>query len=178
MKSTKLHKIIDETTITLNESRAEVINKLRQQQGRCTNDAPFGYGAPLFFICSQKGEFCVSDQYANRGRHIRFFVKGEVTEENGQTAVKIYSVYEKYNLFMFYCLIVCSIFYTVFAVSVYFKDSRFALIGLILGVVFYMLTIRCYKNRNLEEHKSRDINYDVMKNEVITRVEAIKNWDK
>ncbi len=175
MKSTKAKEILEETSLTLKESRADVISKLMQMQGCCRNED--SQKETLFFSCYKDGTFYVNTNYRRR-ENKTYYIQGEVVEENGKTIIKIYSVHEKTNVvfrfitlaFILLCIIGIILLY--FYADILLAKELFASIATFAVVLIIFL----YKGKN--EVKNKNVDFDIMKQEVINRVEAVKNWDK
>lgn len=177
MKSSKFKQILDETSITLNESRNVVINRLMQQNGICRNEDT--YGSYLWFGCNKKGVFRVNSPGKHHdGRGSRTYcVEGEVIEENGKTIVKIYSVYNKTLRIFTYISAIISVMYAMFLILIMYFNTGFStmLVATILPLVFvYYISF----SKFCKDEKNKNADFEIMKREAINRVEAIKLWDK
>ncbi len=178
MKSTIFKKIIDETTIEVNESFDVTVARLRQQQGMCRETDSLGID--LEFQCDKKGKLCIC--HFSRHRKKREFnriycVSGEVVTENNKTKVKIYTIHNKYYLamsvifaiieFVLVLLYILSISFSIYEPSK--KDILIAILG-IFAVVYPL-------HRDSIERRNKDIDLEIMKNEIVKRVTAIDKWD-
>ncbi len=178
MKRSKYKQILDETSITLKESRNVVIDRLIQQNGSCrSNDT---YGGYLCFRCDKNGRFRVDDSGNSRysDRYRTHYVEGEVLEENGKTVVKIYSVHSKMLKIVRYVTTIIAAIYCICAfILMSYLDSGIStkLVVAVLPVAFVYFIVFSRMNK---ESKNKSVDFEIMKQEVINRVEAVKLWDK
>lgn len=167
--------VLEETTIEVGIGFSETVDRLCQQNGLCRETDK--YGENLYFRCDEKGRISVndiSDKVTSRSRF--YYVLGEVTEQDGKTAVKICSVYDKsgkYNRLVlsgFY--IFAGVAYTavMLAVKSLTKTDLLAVIGLSL-----LAAVNIFSGRRERQSKNED--FETMKNEIVKRVRAAEKWD-
>ncbi len=102
---------------------------------------------------------------------------GKVLTENNKTVVKIYSVYSKFALsnrifsivFEAIFIVFCFIMLFLSGNSINIKDI---LIVIAIGLIFAVFDFAVFK-----EVKNKETDLEIMRNEIIKRVEAIKRWD-
>jgi len=160
------------------ESVKETILKLSQQNGACRETDT--NREPIEFFCTKKGYIWVDEPSSSRSRGTDriYSVRAQVEEENGKTVVNIYSVYDKtekplrYFAIAIYVLIIlgyiASVF--VFGLPLTFKT---VLTMVLAGFFIFWLAFSTSKEKG---SKTKDI--DIMVNEIVKRVEAIKRWDE
>ncbi len=177
MKSTFLTEIIDEVTIEVDGSYSETINKLRLQTGVCyVTDSN---NTELLFKCSKKGEMSIENNVGKKnllnGR--AYYVIGKVLVENDKTIVKVYSIYSRFDLlsrfFAVAVYLITSLLYFIIKLKsgnpISDKNIFFALaLGAFIAVISLSSTKEIHNNTS---------DLEIMKNEIIKRVEAIKRWE-
>ncbi len=167
-------KILEETTIESSVGVAETIEKLRQQQGPCSDEDSLGYRK--WFYCSKKGAIRFTNGSGDYGNDL-YFVEGRVLEQDGKTLVKIYSLKSRMEFFdRWFTIILGIIFIIAIAIIAIITKQIFTKETLILLAVYaFSAFFTAYNMRHRKKNKDFDIK--VMKNEIIERVEAIKRWD-
>lgn len=177
MKSTYFTKIIDETTIEVDDSRQGTIDKLRQQNGVCYSTD--GNQTELRFNCSKRGKISIDNNLSGRSIDgCRFYyVVGEVLSEKNKTVVKIYSIYRKdewiFRILAILIYLVTIMLYFLIKLKSGSTISAADIFGvLLLGVI---MTIFVFSSTKELEHRDTDL--ALMRDEVVKRVEAIKRWD-
>ncbi|HIZ17407.1 MAG TPA: hypothetical protein H9675_07590 [Firmicutes bacterium] len=186
MKS--IDKIIDELTMEVDESYQETINKLRQQNGKCA--VTDSNQRNLMFYCTKKGKMGIieTDYFGHRRFYIdhlwlselrsrTYYVTGKVLTENGKTVVKIYSFYSRAFLSNRIFGILLNVVFIVFLFAILFLSGnpitvKDILIIIALGLIFSVFDFAIFK-----ELKNKETDLEIMKNEIIKRVNAIKRWD-
>ncbi len=177
MKSTIFAKIIDETTIEVQESFDVTVERLMQQQGICR--VTDSYGRDLEFLCNKKGRVRVCHYSLRRERreYNRIYcVVGQVITEDNKTKVKIYSVHNRGYIVASIITIILNVLFVplyILAISTSYytpskKDILIAIL-LILAPVYSMHLIS-------EEKGNKYHNLEIMKNEIIKRVKAVDKW--
>lgn len=177
IKSGLFTKVEFEKKLYSEESVKDTIWKLSQQNGFCRETD--SNSEALEFFCTEKGYIWVDEPAPSRGRwQSRIYsVRGQVEEENGKTVVNIYSVYNKsekpfrYIAIAIYLLIIL----IYIALAVIFKiplTVKDFLTMLLAGFFVFWLAFSTSKEKG---SKTKDI--DIMVNEIVKRVEAIKRWN-
>lgn len=177
MKNSCFAKILDKTVIESSENLQVTIDRLRMQQGPCRDLDNRDF--LLDFICTKKGKIHIDDagsRHLNNYSRI-YSVRGEVFSEDGKAKVAIYTVYNRLAaLYRASTIIDLVLILAVSILGVCLTDlPLIATIGgplLLGGVVIVSFLMRAAK-----EHQQRDSDTEIMKNEIIRRVEAIKRWD-
>jgi len=173
MKPSRPKHAIEETTVEVSLPRHVVVERLQQLQGRCSvsdsNDDA------LEFTCSPKGRFSVDNAYS-RSRyqvHLPCYVTGEVTEENGKTVVRFYTVRRSGGGAAFAAVLISNLVLLLF----YFLLSLSAKEGLLLLVIMGLSTASMFLTYRSKQ-KSVPIDTELMKQEVLNRIEAVKRWEE
>lgn len=156
----------------------DTISKLMQQNGFCRETDT--NREPIEFFCTKKGYIWVDEPASSRGRgNARIFsVRAQVEEENGKTVVNIYSVYDKtekpfrYFAIAIYLLIILGYIASVFVFGLPLTVKAL-LTMLLAGFFVFWLAFSTSKEKGA---KTKDI--DIMVNEIVKRVEAIKRWNE
>lgn len=170
-----LGKILDETTIESSVGVAETIEKLREQQGPCSDEDSFGIRK--YFSCTKKGVIRFTDSSGNYGSDL-YFVEGRVLEQDGKTVVKIYSLKSRTEKFDFwYKTIVSALFTIAIVVNAIITKQLFTEATAFLLATWFLLIATAVSGM-LRREKNKEFDIEVMKNEIIERVEAIKRWDE
>lgn len=180
MKSTIFTKVIDKTTLEVNESFKDTIDKLRAQQGVCRETDT--EGNKLEFSCSKRGKLMVSNtrEYGSSSRSANnrmYYVYGKVIRDDEKTKVAIYTVHDRTVIYSRYFSIIFDFLYLIFTVIMLFlyKAAIKEIILMFLAVVTLSIFPIVFSSRLEQKYKEKDI--EIMKNEIIKRVEAIKRWD-
>ncbi len=177
IKSGLFTKVKFEKKLYSDESVKDTISKLMQQNGFCretdTNQEL------IEFFCTEKGYMWVDEPASSRGRGTAriFSVRAQVEEENGKTVVNIYSVYNKsekpfrYFSIAIYVLIILGYIVSGFIFKLPMTVKTF-LTMLLAGFFVFWIAFSTSKEKGA---KIKDL--DIMVNEIVKRVEAIKRWD-
>ena len=174
MKSTFFNEILDETTIQVNDSYQDTINKLRLQNGLCrkTNFDE----EKLRFKCSKKGKIIVdNNSLLSYIGGYKYYAAGEVLVEDGKTVVKVYSINARYRV-IFHSLIAVLLTLLFIASFSLFILNRSILRLLKTLCVFIFAAVDIWGV--ISEVRRIGVNLDLMKDEIIKRVEAINHWEK
>lgn len=179
MKSNFYTEILDKTVLEVDELFEETIDKLQAQAGKCRETDC--YGNELEFICTKKGKIRVENLNAKNSRSEKasriYYVCAEVVEENQKTKVEIYSVHDKSTVFFRHFTIALHLI--VFAVYLLFIFSdKNILIKELLGIFLFILMLLPINLLTVKEKQNKNADLEIMKNEIIKRVEAIKRWDE
>lgn len=177
MKSNLFVKVLDETTLELDESLKTTIGRLMAQSGKCRETDK--EGDSLFFDCTEKGRLIVKPIGYGRSAHSDpiYFVRGEVFEENGKTKVSIYTVHDRTAVFfrwieILLCVLAIVAHFLVLSIAeVPFEKQFLVLPTILIGTIVFLL----YRIKNEKTYMPHNI--DIMKNEIIKRVEAVKRWN-
>ena len=187
MKSNIFKDVLEETVLEVNESKEETIEKLRLQMGFCSSqDSDDDH---LYFWCTKKGKLGFFTQPNRNSRPNAYFyyynmdsriysVRGKVLSENGKTVVKLYSVYSRLNS----VIRAIDIITTLLALIVFFvikgaTGQEIPMGDLLkLGGALFLAGVGTFVLTSEKRNKKSDL--DIMKQEVINRVEAINHWDK
>ncbi len=167
-------KILEEITIESSVGLAETIEKLRLQQGPCSDEDSLG--CRWWFECSKKGKFHFtngSGKYAN----IPYYAEGYVFEQDGKTLVKIYLLRSGFAFFdRWFAVIYSALFITFICIYSLITKQLISKENIFVLVFYGLLTITTAQNTKRRQN-NKDFDLGVMKNEIIERVEAIKRWD-
>lgn len=199
MKFDFLREVIYEDTFEVDDTVEGTINKLRQQSGFCRErDARKNH---LRFDCSKDGKIKVGNMlgaYKNNtllriknfyGKR-RYIMRGEVLQENGTTKVKTYYCRRKYQLLLRFTLyafefVITPIIFALLLFWIFFPEitrNEFT-VGVFVIMCAYILLVNVFilsfllKYRKSEE-QNKELDYKIMKNEILKRVEAIKRWNE
>lgn len=179
MKSTIFTKIIEQSELEIKTDCKTAIERLKAQQGICRETD--SRQVTLEFLCHDDGRICVCNYSRHKPRrdpNRLYSVIGQVTEENGKTKIKIYSLFNRTNYILsavaalLYLLVVAFYFITAYKAGIVpgTKDL-YRLIFSVLAIFLYPLV---YQKQ--ERDKANDLY--IMKQEIIKRVNAIDKWDK
>ena len=178
MKSTFYRKILDETTLEVDDSPEGSIEKLRQLQGVCR--ATCFDGEPIEFLCTQKRKISVTSTATKRGIKIKYnrstYVLGEVTVENNKTVLKIYTVYDRFRYFVRLFCIGLSAVVGIFALLS--AQPVVSVIGLLAAVVLLISLCVSACVSATSEKQTMQTDFEIMKAEVANRVQSIADWEK
>ncbi len=179
MKSTAFIKILDETIIETSESLDATIDRLMQQQGVCYQKD--SQNNPLEFTCTQKGKLWVNSPYRRSNTismHRAHYVRGEVfVAEDGKTKVSICTVHNRTAMFLRWFEVLLFMIVLTLYISLDFitrMPVQLLLLELILGIVLLIVLLA----NNNGERKNKTADMEIMKSEIIRRVEAVKRWEE
>lgn len=183
MKFSKSTEIIDKQIIEVRETREKTIERLIEQRGRCRESD--SQGTPLGFTCTEDGELAVYNAVSRRScnRDRMYSVRGEVFSENGKTKVAIYTVHRRPARWgkwvtLFAALIIWGWYILQALFSPPEADTsvltRYILVGSLVTVGIIIAAFST--NKKEEQFRAQDI--EIMKNEVIRRIEAVERWDE
>jgi len=186
MRSTFFMKILDRVTIPLDTNFNETVNRLMAQNGDCRlRDTQ---REELEFYCNQKGHMWV---YEHRGKGWRYspqvsdnewgrkyYVRGEVRAEGSKSSVTVYTVYNRSTVLLRWISVIGDIALLVtYILLLCLGDATptaFQLLPMAaLIALLFPLIIHGYKE---EQHKDEDI--EIMKTEMLNRIEAVKRWNE
>ncbi len=176
MKFASYQTVLDETVVELDVKYQDVIERLRAQQGYCRNVD--GQDRRLEFVCTDKGHFWVDNLRTNRSENERAYrVVGEVLNDNGNGKVVIYTVHDRaaapYRWAHISILLVCGLVY--FALLLIAKIP-FAVEQLLVPLALGgLVVLEATRTKKEQQYRAADI--DVMKAEVLNRLEAVKRWN-
>jgi len=170
-------KVKFEKKLYSDESVKDTIFKLMQQNGFC-RETDINQ-EPIEFFCTKKGYMWVDEPASSRGRGTArmFSVRSQVEEENEKTVVNIYSVYNKsekpfrYFSIAIYVLIILGYIASSFVFGLPLTVKAFFTM-LLAGFFVFWLVFSTSKEKGA---KTKDI--DIMVDEIVKRVEAIKRWN-
>ena len=163
-------KVLDESVIEVNDTVKGTIEKFRQMRGNSYEEDC--NEATLEFSCSKKGIIGVSNPASRHDFGRSAFVVGEVTEHNGKTVVKMYSIYSRFTAASKAIKAILLVSF----LAIYFLVS-FLQFGEITPKALYgFLFLDFNQVRNEVIYKTEDL--EKMKQMVIKRVKAVNNWDK
>ena len=175
MKSTFFNEILVETTMQVNDSYQGAINKLRLQNGRCSNR---GKNGEFFrFKCSVKGKMTIdNDVPVIFVGGSKYYAAGEVLVEDKKTVVRVYSAHNRLRLavrifitFLFALLLIAGIQTYPFTNSLLVAVLKILCIAVMLVCDIVMI---------VKEGRKKTTDLELMKDEIIKRVEAINHWEK
>ena len=167
-------KILEEITIESSVGYNETIEKLRLQQGPCSDENSFG--VRVWFSCSKKGVIHFTNSSGKYGYSI-YSVEGRVIEQNGKTYVKIYSTKNRFEKFDRWLSVILGVLLVLFAVAQTLLDQTIFQIENVLLLALWIFSIATTIHNTRHSEKNKEFDLDVYKNEIIERVEAIKRWD-
>ena len=180
MKFPKFYKILDETTVEVDTDFYTTVERLQSMQGICRETDGNQYR--LQFTCDNKGRMRVDALPGRYSSNYRLnFVVGEVTEQDGKTAVKIYCIHDRSAKTFRYVewgidvvLFMILLAMTVFSIKQGIPLMRKEIIGIgAAALVLFILPFRTIKD---EQNESGDI--QTMKTEMLNRIHAVNCWDK
>ena len=178
MRSTGFIKILDETILESGQSFDTTIDRLMALQGECYQKD--SQNEPLAFLCTKKGKLRVGALYSRHriaSNHKTYYVRGQVFTENGKTKVAICTVHDRTAVFLRWFEVLVLVLVVTFYLFIDFvtrMPALLLLIELILGVIFLIAMLT--HNNAMQKNKTADL--EIMKSEVIRRVEAVKRWDE
>ncbi len=179
MKNTIFTKIIEQSELEIKTDCKTAIERLKAQQGICRETD--SRQVTLEFLCHDDGRICVCNYSRNKPRrdpNRLYSVIGQVTEENGKTKVKIYSLFNRTNYIL--SAVAAILYMVVFAL--YFVTAYKA--GIVPGtkdlylLIFSVFAILLYPLRFRKQERDKANDLYIMKQEIIKRVNAIDKWDK
>ncbi|MBQ7302377.1 MAG: hypothetical protein IJW89_02205 [Clostridia bacterium] len=182
MKFSKSTKILDKQVIDVRETREKTIERLMAQRGRCRESD--SQGTPLGFSCTEDGEFTIYNSVSRKsGNRVRMYsVRGEVFSENGKTKVAIYTVHHRPARWgkwvtLFAALLIWGWYILQALFSPPEADTsvltRYILVGSLVTVGIIIAAFST--NKKEEQFRTQDI--EIMKNEIVRRIEAVEHWD-
>lgn len=173
MRKTLFETIYYEEFITVNVEKNELIGKIREMQGFCTSDD--ANDNALSFSIDKKGAFAITSPHLNSYSHARSnYLKGKVIASKNDTSI----VYMKclHSNIGFLCgigimgLLICVLLFCI----IYAGFSwLFLFLGSIFGVIFLPKILR-----STNEDADKFADFEIMKEEILKRIEAVENWDK
>lgn len=177
MKKRLFTEIIDETVIELDVDFEDTVERLIDQEGICrTTDSQ---DIPFIFDCDGKGRFSVFNAVGYRSDFAQriYSVEGEVKSEDGKTKVYIYTLYDRSARWSrYFGAVLYLLFMVAYILFICFRTEPLQLFDFIFIAVYSLFIARIFFHTNKEKlNKTNDI--EIMKSEIIRRVEAIKRWD-
>lgn len=178
MKFYKGQQILEETVVYSPDTFSGTVEKLQAQSGVCyvTDSGK----TSLEFSCTDKGDIFITNNVSRKSDyyHREYYVRGEVTEENGRTAVKIYSVREKANVaYRYFSIILDAVFLAVYFIIKAVIKAPLSYVDMAVVAVAVLFSVALGRS-TANESSNGPADLEIMKNEVIKRVEAIKRWDE
>ncbi len=178
MKSTFFTKIIDKTEIEIDTSYSLTIQRLKAQQGICRETD--SRDIKLEFLCHNDGRLAV----CNLSRHKKrlesdrlYSVVGEVTEGENKTKITIYSIYNRGYLLSDFIPFICIPTLIVFCLcTAFLSNYEFTTVQL-YSMLFGIISLILLPGRRHKEKRNKTRDLEIMKNEIIKRVNAIERWD-
>lgn len=175
MKIGRFLKILDQTTVSIDLPYATVLERLMALQGECRDKD--GLGVEMEFLCNKKGEFRIANQ-SRRNRARVCHVAGELIARGNKTDAKIYSLQSKdakaakwiLAVFGLICLVVCNVGLAHFEnapLSTHIYISLACLISPAIGFFF---------DHKEEQYVPADL--EIMKTDILRRLDAVKRWDE
>lgn len=138
---------------------------------------------PLEFICDKKGRFWITHlrtRYADispKGSSLTYYVMGEFVEEDGKVKAKLYSIYDKSTYFIRRIAIILDALITPIYLAVLFATHNFNVVSVLLIVLVNILLIM-YAEMSLNKSRAnKEEDLEKMKDEVISRINAIDKWN-
>lgn len=190
MKSTFFTKVLDETVLELDVPVGETIQKLCAQVDY--NRSTDSLENPVIFRCDKKGRLRVegwNTGYSKTSRSLSspdraYYLLGRVLEENGKTKIKVYAVHDRLMMFLRWitpllCLLVVVAFLVIGREAFFSMPLDIKTLGffLLLVLMFVADFVRCCWF-TLKEKKNQTPDFELMKNEVVRKVEAVRRWDE
>ena len=176
MKKNFYTDIIDETEIKLNENFEDTVSRLMAQNGVCRSTD--SQDMELMFYCDKKGRISVfnSARRSDVAERI-YYIAAEVIDDNGKTKVKIQTLHDRSTVtFRIISVVFYLILISVYIVFLFFNNSPVTIRELIPIPIFIFLLINIFFHTN-KENKNKTDDIDIMKAEIINRVEAVKRWN-
>lgn len=171
MRRTLFETIYYEEFITVDMNKTELIEKMSQMQ----NIEIYGdtSGRELAFYVNKRGTFFVdSPQKGTTSRPGRnYILKGKVIASKNNTS----NIYFCYTYIRFWLLGLLTLFFAVFLPFVLIFGLTWKLLFL-LPVTTIPFLIYFLSNSNNELNKHAD--FEIMKKNVIRKIDAALNWDK
>lgn len=163
----------DETAVELALPRHTVIQRLQQLQGPCS--VSDSNEDRLEFTCSAKGHFWI-DNVPTRSRHqaiLPYYVAGEVVEENGKTVVTFRAVRRRGSKAVLAVMLVADLLLILSCFLFSLTKRAMLLLAFLMGSLTVSSVLSFGKK---ESHCATDT--ELMKQEVLNRIEAVKRWEE
>lgn len=176
MKKNFYTDIIDETVIELNENFEDTVSRLMAQQGVCRSTDSQDMG--LVFYCDKKGRISIFNSAHRSDVSYRIYsVVGKVVSENGKTKVKIQTLHDRSTvIYRIITAVSYLILITIYIAFLFFNNSPITIRELIPIPIFIFLFFNVFFHSN-KETKNKAADIEIMKQEIINRVEAVKRWN-
>ena len=182
-----INKILDEEYIQVKARYKDTVERLQQMQ--TLSEVSISSGQPLTFRCNDKGQFEVgaSDGKFFNGKYGiigTYRVEGEVCQINEKTVVKIRLICKQILRLI---LITLSTLCAIASILLLFKNlfvganvdgvmPRVYSITIFLVISILADAIFIHGIFTQKTHKTEDL--ELMKAEILKRIEAVENWDK
>ena len=168
MKSNFLYTVLDETTLEIDVSLKETISRLGSQQGLCDEYDSEGIG--FSFYCYKSGKFMM---YSKR---CLYYVRGEVFREGEKTKITYGTVRDRtdilnqwFAVILFVPMLVLSVAIQIFNRAPVPEYMFWTLVSVAVPVIAFRRT------KNMKVCNTSDM--ELMKKEIVERVEAVKRWN-
>ena len=182
-----IDKILEEEYLQVNIGYKDVVERLQQMQ--TLSEVRVSSGQQLTFRCNTKGEFEVgaSDGKFFNGKYGiigTYRAEGEVCQINEKTVVKIRLICKQFlRLILVALATLCAFASILLLIKTLFVGS---LSGIVLSrlystIIFLVISVFAdaffiYGIFAQKTHKTKDL--ELMKNEILKRIEAVEKWDK
>ncbi len=187
MKSTPFMKILDTVTVTLDTDFQTTVSRLMAQNGIChTWDSKKNV---LEFRCDKKGRMWVH----NTQNHVRqydpqwrtddvrgriYYVRGEVTAAGPKSIVTVCSVHNRATVIARWIEAIGDIALLLTALLLLIFGEGPINNGLLMAIAAGAALLLPAILRTRSEEQDKDADLEIMKTEMLNRIEAAKYWDK
>ncbi|MBQ3088313.1 MAG: hypothetical protein IJC36_01635 [Clostridia bacterium] len=174
MKRTLFETIYNEDFIKVNIEKDELIEKLLQLKGECINDD--SNGNSLYFHINKNGNYVVTSPHYNSQSHARdFYLKGKIIASKNNTSI-VYAKCIRDNIgfllgISLFIPTACLVLFCILSLGLSWALLLILVLGLGASFLPEML-------RNSNEERDKTADFEIMKKEVLKRIEVVKNWDK
>ena len=164
MKSTFFKKVYGETVVEVNLPQKRMIDNLRQLNGLCRSTDTDG--CELVFKCSKGGRIRMLSSSISK-----ICIRGSVDVHNGKTVVRFYEVYDHSNALLRWGLLALNVlwlgFHFVFDLDFFW-----------LLLIDLVLCVGAVAGVGLSEKRNAPLDFSVMKDEMMRKIEAAEKWNE
>ena len=178
MKSNCFYTVLDETTLEIDVSLKDTISRLRSQQGECHESD--SEGRDFSFYCDKSGKFMMCDFINSRGipnNNRAYYVRGEVFREGEKTKITYGTVHDRSDNFLVRWLpVVLWIPFLILSVAIQIFNRAPVpeyMFGSLVSVAAIVIVFP--RTKNIKVCNTSDM--ELMKKEILERVEAVKRWN-
>lgn len=186
MRSTFFMKILDRVSIPLDTDFDETVRRLTAQNGDCrSRDSK---REELEFYCNPKGRmwvyehrgrgWCFSPQVSDNEWGRKYYVRGEVRAEGNKSSVTVYTVCNRSTVWLRWISVIGDL--ALLATYILFlclgdTPPNAAQLLPLAGLTALLIPLIV---RGVKEEQNKDADIEVMKTEILNRIQAVKLWDK